>query len=1463
MKKRRIISALLAALMVTSSLPIIASAEEAPVDVKLGAELIQNGDAELGNANWAENGSTLGTKGEENKYVHVYNRTSNTAQFIFAPGKVIGAGDYKMTMRVRSQSIAIDPSLRICAIAWGAGQKTAGSWTYTPNTKTNDWINITNEFSINADKNFSVIIAGSGCYGVAPFDLDDVVLYQKSGSGWNEIGSWDFEAAIPGANGSTVGCSGPVSYEVYGETKYFTVRNQVANNKGVNYTTDIALEPGKYVFSGDFRLAEYDPTSIRKVTIGGKESYLGVEHDNTTCDICKDGADGDYVHHFPQDTTNEIATGTTWVNSSTRKGVILGTGTYNMLYKRTADTSTTVEVDSNYRGLRVAFDGVTSGWQPWSYAEYGNNDSQVNFLKIDDDWTHGEIALEVNDYCTLNTIRMEGDSTGYSVLPMDFDNISLKQVESYVKEDVTVSGNVTTIPVSALVDGAGNPVDTAVMSSFEDGNKYLRLHGRNNNWAGLGIKYAPLTLDAANDYYLSFRLRTPVEDHKAPGSSLVTFQSQVTNSRLENLKYYTDGVTANRSGVGMYIKEIDTDWVNVVIPYTQDSYTVAQLAQINVVGMYNGDESMPIDFDNFEIYHFNGDTKVIDWSEDFSSAELGDYGTAYGEHFSMRLNSGCTGMFSIEEDVEYASVDSVEIAYAPDNYAVAAGMYVLKAQMAYPVFDPTEFTKGGGNGQIILENGNCYDLTTKVTLDDGTVVTADPVTVGNQWTDIELGFTAMNDTTLDAITLSSDGKEDLRIRNVTIEYTPFDELTTEDEENFLDGTTLKVLGATIENVEIDKPDGFVRFPERIKNPDNDNPGTFIGINCGFKPKAGVTYFFEYDIRSEGFTLRPRVNFPTVESEKMNGYYVVQTSATNIKDIGGPTSYTIYSYDTGDWQHFQGAATPTADSGSLVFTITRTTGFDGTEFDFDNFKVFYMDGSEQVVIYENDFNDEDSMTGITTYADAPYNFILDPSHSIITPTSSTEPVSVVYDLDIPEEDAVKGDYIFKADIRTADKLAEDAVITVTYTFEDGTTKSTEWNVNSDWNTFTFFRAVDEAALESVTLSYTGASALLISDAKLMINVAKNGGIPNIGIIMMLLHKRSSGTGVDTVTETVELIPDGKFDGAFDFTKVVNAYPNIPANTWMNHSNYASKMETVNVDGNNVLSVSGIQTNWNGIAYGLGELQPGEYTFSVDLKLANAADQCSMRASVNNADNIDGYLASDNGQLVSVNGKQWTHIEYKFTIAAPTAASIRIRGGMGGAPDTVPYYVDNLSLTTTVTKEVIKETEPVEGNLIVNGDFDEAPIIAAGDKYDETKANTWFQNDGDGYEKDNKGQDIKDKPIHINHKIEWTDGYLTFSGRTNNLRNFWYNGGVTLEPGNYTLTLDFKTAQKGESTSVRVGVHGLFNPTVNDALAIDNEWKTMTINFEVKEASPLRLNIYGGPGASFKHDFCIDNVVLVKN
>ena len=174
---------------------------------------------------------------------------------------------------------------------------------------------------------------------------------------------------------------------------------------------------------------------------------------------------------------------------------------------------------------------------------------------------------------------------------------------------------------------------------------------------------------------------------------------------------------------------------------------------------------------------------------------------------------------------------------------------------------------------------------------------------------------------------------------------------------------------------------------------------------------------------------------------------------------------------------------------------------------------------------------------------------------------------------------------------------------------------------------------------------------------------------------------------------------------------------------------------------------------------------------------------------------------------------------------------------------------LTLAVSLSAASANSNAETQNDLINNGDFALEPNIDNGD-YDSAKTNTWFENAGI----------IKSTGQECPHKIEWTDGYITFSGRTHNTRFFHYNPGITLTPGTYTLSFDVKTAVEGEVSNIRFAVSDVY--VQKNSIKISNEWTTVTADFEVNTTTTSKFSIYGGTAPTDIHSFCLDNFTLVQ-
>ncbi len=103
----------------------------------------------------------------------------------------------------------------------------------------------------------------------------------------------------------------------------------------------------------------------------------------------------------------------------------------------------------------------------------------------------------------------------------------------------------------------------------------------------------------------------------------------------------------------------------------------------------------------------------------------------------------------------------------------------------------------------------------------------------------------------------------------------------------------------------------------------------------------------------------------------------------------------------------------------------------------------------------------------------------------------------------------------------------------------------------------------------------------------------------------------------------------------------------------------------------------------------------------------------------------------------------------------------------------------------------------------------------------------------------------------------DGAVIASARdiTNNATGFTYSPNVALRSGVYTFSGEFRAANEGETTVLRVYVGGqLLLFTVTD------EWKKVEVTFELSEKTPLEFTVMGGPVAWYTQDYDMRNLTL---
>lgn len=926
-----------------------------------------------------------------------------------------------------------------------------------------------------------------------------------------------------------------------------------------------------------------------------------------------------------------------------------------------------------------------------------------------------------------------------------------------------------------------------------------------------------------------------------------------------------------------------------------------------------------------------------------------------------RFSANSSAKLTIETADEYYQFtpgeNETEVVYsyvptAGNELTLESGRdYKLTGEMRYGTFwadvlSDTDGKNGGDTPDYPWGNGKSYngtdddmiytsaiDATVKVTIDetpddttdDDTVCTT-ALTANVDWTDFTVSVPALdNGGILKSIEITTTKKKignkddstavnpdaPVAIKNLSFALASFVEeenVDTVPEENLIGNLEMTATG------EIVNESGYLSVAERPKA-----NGLFV-LTLPEKAVANRTYYVSYDARvaessTSGTTvIRPVYNgviseasaggWPEASTSGMSGNFLVPIYGTTAtiswnNATEGVIYYPLRSFPntnlTKEWDRVVYQFTPVANANSIVLTMSRGPSTDFKQpVDFDNVKVWYMNGNEEVVVYENAF-----------YESAVPEFT---SAVALEVKNSTTSVAAVADTDTvvtynaADLDSYAGTYDFSTSVMTTDGTSGNAWVEVV--LSSGVTKTSDpVAINGSAYTdlaYSIYLAdgVSIASVKIVTdftcgIKFTAPSLTFVPDAE-------GKGMPNIGIIMMMLLKKQGGASARPVK--TEFIENGDFEQAVTIVDGIAAKSQTAANAgW--YAKMADDQETVvsyETEGDNhFVRVSNLNTNQRGVWYNTGvTLEPGTYTLTADMRVSEGSDHpnytakewrdaakntMQVRINLQNPASINStYYQAFNpvdkdtfmndsgnavGTLITVN-REWTKYTDTVVVEQPTLVILKIGGGTGADKDSHGFDIDNLSIVGYVTPVVEggeDKTEPEFVSLIPNGNFATAPEVVK-EGYDATKP-AWYANAKMDYKYDNKGKAIETEPqFYHDHNVTWNEeGYVTLTGKAFNLAKMYYNPGVTLEAGSYVLSYDAKCANKGETTSIRLYTA----PVATDkayqaatAVTLTDAWATFTYEFTVTEAGGMRISIYGGPGASYLHDICLDNLVLTK-
>jgi len=372
-----------------------------------------------------------------------------------------------------------------------------------------------------------------------------------------------------------------------------------------------------------------------------------------------------------------------------------------------------------------------------------------------------------------------------------------------------------------------------------------------------------------------------------------------------------------------------------------------------------------------------------------------------------------------------------------------------------------------------------------------------------------------------------------------------------------------------------------------------------------------------------------------------------------------------------------------------------------------------------------------------------------------------------------------------------------------TFVSGEWTTLMFDINPSINSDVLGTDNFKVSLYGSPLNPAGYPSLFVDDMILREVEYTEGGIPNIGIVMMLLHKRRvAAEGGDVVEEFVPTNLIAGADTAANLNKWVAGNQVLEAKTEGKTS---------------YMAASGITVNYIGFTYNSGvTLQPGSYRFSCMLRTSVKGETSKLRV----------FSPVSNTAVIADINNTWKLVTVDFTITEAQEYSFKICG-YGDAKYIQAYDIAELSLIDL--REKPSEGGKIDIVNLIDGAASSTTGWAAGTQKLEAKTDT------DGTK------------------------YLAASGITVNYAGFIYKPGFSLEPGTYEVKVDLRAANKGESTNLR-----LINFT-NDAsimVKADNNWKTASFIFTLNEPTEFQLKICGGTSPTDVQNYDIANVSLVK-
>ena len=951
----------------------------------------------------------------------------------------------------------------------------------------------------------------------APKEIDNIAVYkvidQNGTKTESHLYTYTFEEATNAVRGIVRWYNSKTQELLSPVTEYDHLRVNASNSADAKVTrtpsSPIVLTPGKY-----------------ELTFDSRQSYFfsNPNHNSSLYDDEKGyTATGDYAGWYIRGADNKAQK----VTDTTKR--------YHMLYKANSTSNwdwCADTVNANYRdvALTLATDKALTNVKLDGEAFNGT-------FHVTNSWDSYKLTFEVpaGETVTLSSLSFGGTGKAYDNDAFDLSRISLKLIPEGTSRPVYGADD-------NFLDNAKENYNGGIYTDHDlnTANGYISVDKRpwiitdDNGISGVDVGILKVNLSekpqSGYTYYVQFDVREAVPSDSA----------QKLMVRWSDDAWGRTPVSTEPLSYG---------WVRYIFK-NDEAFTWSVNKNIEMVIRRDASDpqpNLPLDIDNITVWKeaSGGDGKYTTtdsllYSEDYNNPET-DY--VSGKLSSSAIGEGISRIF--EKDYGKLMAETPVLSYTDLNGGTGheEGVYAFSADIRVPYYRDYNLKnesnwrneieritlKDGRIGAYYPQNNHKAKITFTMTpVDGGSDVTVTRTAdVNYLWSTFEAAVTVEKGyklTKIDitpefntAFTIPAEARG-LDFANVKLNYAEYPIIETQDSKNYLADTTVYTENVLPKEVVVEDTNGYLYVGKR-----GTDAFHVFSITMNHSPRVGKQYYIEYDITStdSSYTengvafaeIRPQLNI------RLKGDHV----AHNLGYIESATGSTLKTYAVtgGEWflaklvdnvtYHFKGQFTPTSSASSLVYTFVRGRSADyNSNIMIDNFRVYYMDGNKQVDVYNNDFQSETALEGIskvdTTNTSYEVEHILPLNYTLYTPMDNTQPMKLTYDIQLTDAEKVEGKYQFKTEVKLAEASEGTAKARVLFNFSDGSSQVHYIDITEKWTTIGIADRLERyPTLETVTVEFDTDVPVMMRDSSLYITYRWQYGKPNTGIVMVLIKK----------------------------------------------------------------------------------------------------------------------------------------------------------------------------------------------------------------------------------------------------------------------------------------------------------------------------------------------------------------------